>query len=112
MKLFRLTRIVWAFARDYTLGAAGGALVLAFVAVALLASGQSSTITGTLAGQVVMEGFTRIRIAPWKRRMITRLLGPKPSWVLPLTGLPWPDCQLTSSVALPVVLVIVPLRPG
>lgn len=41
--------------------------------VALLASGQSSTITGTLAGQVVMEGFTRWRIAPWMRRLITRL---------------------------------------
>ncbi|HTR43809.1 MAG TPA: Nramp family divalent metal transporter [Pseudomonadales bacterium] len=42
--------------------------------IALLASGQSSTITGTLAGQVVMEGFMQWRIAPWLRRMITRLL--------------------------------------
>ncbi|MGH9466492.1 MAG: divalent metal cation transporter, partial [Terriglobales bacterium] len=42
-------------------------------AVALLASGQSSTITGTLAGQVVMEGFMRWRIPPWMRRLITRL---------------------------------------
>ncbi|HEY8667256.1 MAG TPA: Nramp family divalent metal transporter [Tepidisphaeraceae bacterium] len=42
-------------------------------AVALLASGQSSTITGTLAGQVVMEGFMHWRIRPWLRRMITRL---------------------------------------
>ena len=42
-------------------------------AVALLASGQSSTITGTLAGQVVMEGFMRWRVAPWLRRLITRL---------------------------------------
>lgn len=41
-------------------------------AVALLASGQSSTITGTLAGQVVMEGFMHWRIAPWARRLITR----------------------------------------
>src|SRR5208283_4483116 len=43
-------------------------------AVALLASGQSSTITGTLAGQVVMEGFMNWRIRPWIRRMISRLL--------------------------------------
>jgi manganese transport protein len=43
-------------------------------AIALLASGQSSTITGTLAGQVVMEGFMHWRIAPWLRRIITRAL--------------------------------------
>lgn len=41
-------------------------------AVALLASGQSSTLTGTIAGQVVMEGFVRLRIQPWLRRLITR----------------------------------------
>src|SRR5258708_4365139 len=49
----------------------GGIAATAF-SVALLASGQSSTITGTLAGQIVMEGFLRIRIAPWLRRLITR----------------------------------------
>ena len=43
-------------------------------AVALLASGQSSTITGTLAGQVVMEGFMRWRMRPWVRRLMTRSL--------------------------------------
>ncbi len=43
-------------------------------AVALLASGQNATITGTLAGQIVMEGFVNIRLKPWLRRMITRLL--------------------------------------
>ena len=48
-------------------------------AVALLASGQSSTITGTLAGQVVMEGFMHWRIRPWVRRMITRLLAVIPA---------------------------------
>lgn len=42
--------------------------------VALLASGQNSTITATLAGQIVMEGFLRLRLAPWLRRLITRLL--------------------------------------
>ncbi|MBP6731976.1 MAG: Nramp family divalent metal transporter, partial [Chitinophagales bacterium] len=43
-------------------------------AVALIASGQSSTITGTLAGQIVMEGYLDLRIAPWLRRLITRLI--------------------------------------
>jgi manganese transport protein len=42
--------------------------------VALLASGQSSTITGTLAGQVVMEGFMHWRMRPWLRRLVTRIL--------------------------------------
>ncbi len=51
-------------------------------AVALLASGQSSTITGTLAGQVVMEGFMEWRIRPWVRRMITRLLAVVPAIVI------------------------------
>jgi manganese transport protein len=41
-------------------------------AVALLASGQNSTITGTLAGQIVMEGFLNLRLAPWLRRLVTR----------------------------------------
>lgn len=48
-------------------------------AVALLASGQSSTITGTLAGQVVMEGFMNWRLRPWLRRMISRLLAVVPA---------------------------------
>jgi manganese transport protein len=48
-------------------------------AVALLASGQSSTITGTLAGQVVMEGFMHWRMTPWLRRVITRLLAILPA---------------------------------
>lgn len=43
-------------------------------ALALLASGHNSTITGTLAGQVVMEGFVDIHLAPWQRRLLTRLL--------------------------------------
>ncbi|MCA6488195.1 MAG: Nramp family divalent metal transporter [Chitinophagaceae bacterium] len=43
-------------------------------AVALIAAGQSSTITGTLAGQIVMEGYLHLRINPWLRRLITRLL--------------------------------------
>jgi len=50
----------------------GTALASTLFAVALLAAGQSSTITGTLAGQVVMEGFLHWRILPWVRRLITR----------------------------------------
>ncbi|HKD37051.1 MAG TPA: divalent metal cation transporter, partial [Pirellulales bacterium] len=50
----------------------GSAAASILFAVALLASGQSSTITGTLAGQVVMEGFMQWRILPWIRRLITR----------------------------------------
>lgn len=48
-------------------------------AVALIAAGQSSTVTGTLAGQIVMEGYLSLRIAPWLRRIITRLLAVVPA---------------------------------
>src|SRR5205085_2067667 len=51
-------------------------------AVALLASGQNSTLTGTLAGQIVMEGFLDIRLRPWVRRLITRLLAIVPAIVV------------------------------
>jgi len=47
--------------------------------VALICSGQSSTITGTLAGQITMEGFLRFRIRPWLRRLMTRLLAITPA---------------------------------
>jgi manganese transport protein len=52
----------------------GAAFASTLFGVALLASGQNSTITATLAGQIVMEGFLRLRLAPWLRRLITRLL--------------------------------------
>ncbi|MEN9413780.1 MAG: hypothetical protein RLZ62_84, partial [Bacteroidota bacterium] len=48
-------------------------------AIALIASGQSSTVTGTLSGQIVMEGYLHLRIAPWLRRLITRLLAVIPA---------------------------------
>jgi manganese transport protein len=51
-------------------------------AIALLASGQSSTITGTFAGQVVMEGYLNLRIRPWLRRLITRLLAVVPAAIV------------------------------
>jgi manganese transport protein len=47
--------------------------------IALLCAGQSSTLTGTLAGQIVMEGYLHLRIAPWLRRLITRLLALVPA---------------------------------
>ncbi|MFA6045470.1 MAG: Nramp family divalent metal transporter, partial [Phycisphaerales bacterium] len=61
--------------------ALGGAAATCF-AVALLCAGQSSTITGTLAGQIVMEGFLRIRIKPWLRRLITRSLAIVPALIV------------------------------
>jgi manganese transport protein len=51
-------------------------------ALALLASGQNSTLTGTLAGQVVMEGFLNIRLRPWLRRLITRVVAIIPAVVV------------------------------
>jgi len=50
--------------------------------VALLASGQSSTLTGTMAGQIVMEGFLNIRIRPWLRRLVTRALAIIPAFIV------------------------------
>jgi len=60
----------------------GTTLAGTLFAVALLAAGQSSTITGTLAGQVVMEGFMHWRIRPWVRRLITRTLAILPAVVI------------------------------
>lgn len=56
-----------------------GALAPTLFAIALIASGQSSTITGTLAGQIIMEGHINLRIEPWLRRLITRLLAIVPA---------------------------------
>lgn len=65
----------------------GTAAASTLFAVALLASGQSSTITGTLAGQVVMEGFMHWRIKPWVRRLITRTLAILPAvFIIGLRG--------------------------
>ena len=51
-------------------------------AVALIAAGQSSTITGTLAGQIIMEGYLNLRIQPWVRRIITRLIAIVPAVIV------------------------------
>jgi len=75
-------------------------------AIALLASGQSSTITGTLAGQVVMEGFMRWRLTPWVRRLITRSLAILPAvLVIGLRG----DSSVTDLLTLSQVVLALQL---
>jgi manganese transport protein len=61
------------------LGATGASTLFA---IALLASGQNSSITGTLAGQVVMEGFVHIKVSPWLRRLITRSIAIIPTIIV------------------------------
>ena len=75
--LFQMAEIQDAY---HTLAPLLGAPLASFLfAVALLCSGQNSTLTGTLAGQVVMEGFLNLRLAPWLRRLITRLMAIVPA---------------------------------
>ena len=63
------------------LGEIFGGLAPALFAIALIGAGQSSTVTGTLAGQIVMEGYLDLRIRPWLRRLLTRLLAIAPAVV-------------------------------
>ncbi len=60
----------------------GTAMAGTLFAVALLASGQNATLTGTLAGQIVMEGFINLRLRPWLRRLITRLIAIIPAVIV------------------------------
>src|ERR1051325_4590551 len=60
----------------------GAAMASTLFACALLASGQNSTLTGTLAGQIVMEGFLNIRLKPWLRRLITRAIAIVPAIIV------------------------------
>jgi manganese transport protein len=62
-----------------TLGVTAASILFA---IALLASGQNSTLTGTLAGQIVMEGFLQIRLRPWLRRLITRAIAIIPAVIV------------------------------
>lgn len=62
----------------------GAGAASALFAIALLASGQNSTLTGTLAGQIVMEGFLDLKLKPWVRRLITRLVAVVPALVVAL----------------------------
>jgi manganese transport protein len=84
----------------------GTAVASTLFAVALLASGQSSTITGTLAGQVVMEGFMHWRIKPWVRRLITRSLAILPAvFIIGLRG----DSSVTDLLTLSQVVLALQL---
>ena len=84
----------------------GAAVASTLFAVALLASGQSSTITGTLAGQVVMEGFMHWRIKPWVRRLITRTLAIVPAvLIIGLRG----DSSVTDLLTLSQVVLALQL---
>jgi manganese transport protein len=60
----------------------GASMASTLFAVALLASGQNSTLTGTLAGQIVMEGFLNIRLRPWVRRILTRMVAIVPAVIV------------------------------
>jgi len=62
----------------------GTAMASALFAIALLCSGQNATLTGTLAGQIVMEGFINLRLRPWLRRLITRLIAIIPAIIVVL----------------------------
>jgi manganese transport protein len=84
----------------------GTAVASALFVIALLASGQSSTITGTLAGQVVMEGFMHWRIRPWLRRIITRTMAIIPAvLIIGLRG----DSSVTDLVNLSQVVLALQL---
>ena len=84
----------------------GTAAASTLFAVALLAAGQSSTITGTLAGQVVMEGFMHWRIRPWLRRLITRSLAILPAvLIIALRG----DSSITELLTLSQVVLALQL---
>ena len=84
----------------------GTAAASTLFAVALLASGQSSTITGTLAGQVVMEGFMHWRIKPWIRRLITRTLAILPAvFIIGLRG----ESSVTDLLTLSQVVLAIQL---
>lgn len=84
----------------------GTALASILFGIALLASGQSSTITGTLAGQVVMEGFMHWRIKPWIRRLLTRLLAILPAiFIIGLRG----DGSVTDLLVLSQVVLAMQL---
>ena len=60
----------------------GTTMASVLFAVALLCSGQNATLTGTLAGQIVMEGFINLRLRPWLRRLVTRLIAIIPAIIV------------------------------
>jgi len=75
-------------------------------AIALIAAGQSSTVTGTMAGQIVMEGYLKLRINPWLRRLLTRLIAIIPAM---LTILIYGDSKIDDLLILSQVILSVQL---
>lgn len=94
-------------------GAIASPVLSTLFAVALLASGQNSTITGTLSGQVVMEGFIRLRVPLWMRRVVTRLIAVVPVVIFTIAfggsehmlDVLLVDTQVFLSIALPLSMV-------
>ncbi len=82
-------------------------------AIALIAAGQSSTVTGTLAGQIVMEGYLRLRINPWARRLLTRMLAIVPAvLVIMIMGEEMVDSMLVFSqvlLSMQLAFAVIPL---
>jgi manganese transport protein len=82
-------------------------------AIALIAAGQSSTVTGTLAGQIIMEGYLRLRINPWMRRLLTRLLAIIPAvLVILIMGEQMVDTMLIFSqvlLSMQLAFAVIPL---
>lgn len=76
--LGRFVDLFNALSDNQIVGAIASPMLSMLFAVALLASGQSSTITGTLSGQIIMEGFIRLRVPLWVQRLVTRLLSVAP----------------------------------
>jgi manganese transport protein len=83
-----------------------GNLAPKLFAIALIASGQSSTLTGTLAGQIVMEGYLQLRINPWVRRLLTRLIAIIPAVIVILV---MGESQVDSLLVLSQVVLSVQL---
>jgi len=87
-----------------------GQAALYIWAVGLLAAGQSSTMTGTYAGQFVMEGFLRLRISPWKRVLLTRSVAIVPAIIVAVVSHNWLDTldewiNVLQSIQLPFALL-------
>lgn len=80
----------------------GAPLASTLFGIALLASGQSSTLTSTMAGQIVMEGFLDIRLSPWLRRLVTRLVAITPALV---TIIIWGEDSTTNLLILSQVIL-------
>lgn len=94
-------------------GAVASPVLATLFAVALLASGQNSTITGTLTGQVVMEGFIHMKLPVWVRRLVTRLISVTPVLICAIIyrgnesalDTLLIDSQVFLSVALPISMI-------